>query len=247
MPRKSKAVGIGIVIALCALAVRPSLLYYNTSRLAKISAQFPREYTVGSNKADRLLTYVALGDSTSVGTGARALQESLPYMLAAKIASEGYRVRVINLAVIGAKIGDVRRDQLSQLSTLHPDIITLNVGSNDATHFTDFINYDNDLSLVLDTLTKNPSTVVIVANTPDLACVPALQPGFNEIAAWRARRQNTILRTMVEGSNIQLIDLYANGKLVGPVNYASDDFHPSPRGYAKWAQLYQPVVKSLKY
>jgi lysophospholipase L1-like esterase len=152
---------------------------------------------------------------------------------------------VINLAETGATIADVESNQIDDLKDIHADLITLNVGANDATHFTDFLDFDHHMSIVMTEMTQYPTTVVAVANTPDLACVPALQPILNEITAWRARRQNAMLRDLCYGSSVQLVDLYSQGKLIGKANYAGDQFHPSAQGYAKWASLFEPVAKSI--
>jgi lysophospholipase L1-like esterase len=247
MARKRNAIGIGIAIALGVFAVRASLLYANTRQLVQASDQFPRDYTVGTDKTQPQIRYLALGDSTVQGAGVSQLNETIPYLVAQEIAARGYRVKVINRGVVGAKIADVEADQLDQLTTLRPDIITLNIGSNDATHFSNYFSYSHDMLTVLQVLTKSPKTLVIVAGTPNLSLVPAMQPGLSAIVDWRAHEQNRILTNLITGSPIKLVDLYNDGKLSGMENYATDQFHPSAQGYAKWGQLYAPIIKWLKF
>lgn len=243
MANRRKLIQIGLAVLVGAFVVRVCLLYYNTTQLVAVSDKFPHEYSVGNGP--NKLTYLALGDSTVQGAGCDQLEETIPYMIAKQIAGQGFTVHVINRGVVGAKISDVEQDQLDKIDSLKADFITLNIGSNDATHFTDYAEFSKQMTAVLTKITQNPSTVVSVANTPDLSLVPAIQPVYSGITEWRGREQNKVLENIVTGSSVHIVDLYTNGKLAGSDNYASDDFHPSPKGYAKWADLFKPVTDSI--
>lgn len=244
------------VAALCLLGALGWLLYTigrsrallaNGRQIAAQSARFPRDYFVSSPNAPAL-TYLVLGDSTAAGWGANELAATYPHRVAQAVAQRGYRVRVVNVAVGGATLHDVRREQLAALSRVRPDLVTLSVGANDATHFTPLTDYDRELRAVLGTLQGSSARSVLWANTPDMFLAPALPLPLSLATAWRARRQNALLDQSLRGSRVRVVDLYGRGKLDyhrNPALYAADRFHPSARGYRLWAPLFVEQLGAL--
>ena len=228
-----------IVLTLClAFLVRGLYLRHNGQKLTTISRTFPRDYYVGPEGSPTLL-YAALGDSTVEGTGTSRVEDTLPYRIAAQISQKGYRVHVANLAVSGAKTHDLISNQLPALAALTPQVITLNIGANNATYFTSLKDYEHDLQLIITALTNTSAPTIVVATTPDLSITPALPPVYRYLTGRRAEAQNVILSRMAEeNSLLQIIDLFSEGRLAKPNLYASDEFHPSADGYAEWAKLY---------
>src|ERR671915_2494616 len=78
------------------------------------------------------VVYVALGDSTGVGVGAR---KGGGYV--ARLFERIERVRpgsrLVNLCVSGAATGDVLRSQVVRVGEARPTLVTLGVGINDLT------------------------------------------------------------------------------------------------------------------
>lgn len=235
-----------VVIGLVAYVAGRSYLLLGRSRvLIAESRRFSTDYSVGA-VGKTPLTYFVLGDSTAVGVGAGRLEESYPYQVAAHLAKQGHRVHVINLAHSGARWKEVQETQLPTLSGHAkrlgpPDFITLVVGANDATHRTSADTYLAQVHKSIEELRHYPKARVLIANTPDMALVPALQPF---IAGWIggfARRQNASLSSEMAATHFHLVDLYERGKLDARQDsalYAADRFHPSSKGYARWAALF---------
>ena len=231
-----------ILLYVLALLVLSSLLRFvfllkSTARLDAISNSFVREYAVGQ-PTDPPLIYIALGDSTVQGTGCERFDQTLPYYLAKSLAARGNYVHVLNLGISGARIADVRTQQLPKLAALKPNFISLNIGANDTTHFTSPISYERDMSAILDAF---GTTSLIVANTPDMLGIPALPLPFGLVAKHGAIIQNRILQRLTSSRNIEVINLYDDGKLSTEDLYAADMFHPSPQGYLRWSELYRQI------
>lgn len=224
------------------LTARSAVLIRNSQALLRISRRFPTDYFVGPAGGPPL-TYVVTGDSTAVGTGASRVEETYAYAVATHLAGarKAARVHIINLARSGARIADVERDQMPALIRMKPDVITLSVGANDATHRTPQVEYESSLTSVMNAWQRFPKARILVTSTPDMALIPALQPLYAEWAAGIARKQNGILKRQAAIRSVQFVDLYGRGKLDAheePNLYASDRFHPSAKGYARWGRLF---------
>jgi len=241
--------GVIVLMALAliwlAYTIARSLFFYGkTEMLFTQSASFPREYTVG-NSADPAITYVVLGDSTAQGTGVNTLEGTLSYQIALHLADEHQYVHVINRAKSGAKMADVVTNQLEGLVELHPTVITVSCGANDATHFTPIDSFNTSLQTVISQITASGATTIAMANTPDTATLPALFFPYTRLTQYWAEKQNAILAQALQGTDIKSVDLYGAGKLSYNADhnvYAADHFHPSTKGYAVWVSLFDKVL-----
>lgn len=82
------------------------------------------------------LLYVALGDSTAQGIGAREPDRGYVSLIAARLrAATGRPVQVLNFSRSGARAHDVLVEQLPRLAGLSPDLVTVAVGGNDITQY----------------------------------------------------------------------------------------------------------------
>ncbi len=214
-------------------------------KIAAQSQNFKRDYMVGDAKAAPL-TLLVMGDSTAAGWGAGRLEDTYPFHLASSVAALGYRVHVVNIAVGGARFHDVRVLQLPQISARRPDLISLSVGANDATHFESETEITREMRLIVAALRQSDARLILIANTPDMSLAPALPLPFSRVAGARGRRLNTALSQILRSeiapnSKIRSVDLFRNGKLDyhrDPTLYAADLFHPSARGYDIWGQVF---------
>ncbi len=232
--------GLAALLWLIYTVLRSRVLLANGRIIGQQSATFARDYFVG--EIDKpFVTYLAMGDSTAAGWGAKTWEATYPYLVARALAERGFRVHVVVVAIGGATVNGVKTRQLEAIERVRPDWITLSVGANDATHFTAPTDYRRDLSAILAALETSSARTILVADTPDMFLAPALPLPLSMGTARRARDQNAILRELKSDSRIQIVELYQRGKLdarANPKLYAADRFHPSDEGYAKWAQLF---------
>ena len=221
-------------------AARSRILIRNGRAIEARTATFARDYSVGNASAPTL-TYLIMGDSTAAGWGAATLDMTYPYLVAQAVAARGFRVRVVNAAVGGATARDVAASQIAAIERWKPDVITLSVGANDATHFTAPDDYRRDWNEIFSALEASSARQILVADTPDMFLAPALPLPLSWATARHARAQNVILRQLIGNSRVQIVPLYDKGKLDAHINpglYAADSFHPSSSGYALWARLF---------
>jgi lysophospholipase L1-like esterase len=225
------------------IVVRSHILLGRTAELIAVSDKFPRKYDVGDRSLNPMM-YIALGDSTAAGVGVSRIEETYPYLVAKALArSRGRCVHVVNLAKSGARIEDVEALQLPALKDRRPDLITMSIGANDATHRTNELYFQSFYESVLNSL---DAPEILIASTPDMACAPAIQPFYGNFAGARAQDQNRWLKLYTRNSHVKLVDIFSEGKLDYNKDsglYASDRFHPSAKGYAVWAELF---VKNLQ-
>jgi lysophospholipase L1-like esterase len=111
---------------------------------------------------------VALGDGYTYGAGTDAPQrESWPAQLADVLRRDGRRVYLANLAETSSSSINVRDMQVPAVEAYEPDIVTLQVGSNDVlARETD--DYHDNLEAILDVLLAfMPPDRIFLITTPD--------------------------------------------------------------------------------
>src|SRR5215203_3685705 len=78
------------------------------------------------------IVYVALGDSTGAGVGAR--DGGYVLRLFKRLQERRPESKLSNLCVSGATTADVMRGQLKQGVAMNPDLVTVGIGINDIGH-----------------------------------------------------------------------------------------------------------------
>jgi lysophospholipase L1-like esterase len=227
--------GVAIILGL----IRLVHILSATSKLNATAIDFAQDYYVG-NPSNPAFLYVVLGDSTAAGVGAPSVNQTYPYLIADHIANQGKYVHVLSYAVSGARLENVEKEQLPKLHVENPDLVTLTIGANDATHRTELEDYTKSLTAVVSGLQQKKPHTVIWANTPDMSLTPALPPFFANRAQQRAIQQNKILSPVLIQAKFSEVNLYEKVRLsrTDLTQYASDEFHPSVGGYAHWAQAF---------
>lgn len=206
----------------------------NADQLHLITNKFETDYVIGNGEE---ITYVAIGDSTAYGVGVADLKSTLPYGIAQALSSSGKKVHVINLAKSGARIQEVVDIQFKKAKTLRPDVLSVSVGGNDATHLTSFSAFKDSAQSLVNQSSKLGIKVVI-ASSPDMKVVPAIPPILNLIAGYWSSRQSEIMKSLVMDAGLTYADIYSNAKLDDRKYYASDSFHPNKAGYNRWLPEY---------
>jgi acyl-CoA thioesterase I len=79
--------------------------------------------------AKSLIVYVALGDSTGAGVGAK--EGGYVARLFKKVSERRPGSRLFNLCVSGATTADLLRGQLDRGVAINPDLVTIGIGIND--------------------------------------------------------------------------------------------------------------------
>ncbi len=174
-----------------------------------------------------ILKYIAAGDSTAVGEGASKVENTYPYKIAESLAKNN-TVQYKNVAVRGARTEDVLTGQVSQMIDYQPDIITISVGANDATHLKSekqiLTNYDG----IIKELTAKTSARIYITNIANFTGAKLLPYPFIKLVEWRSSKINPHINA-IGTDRVKIINIHDV-----PSDYSLDSFHPSDKGYNNW-------------
>lgn len=183
------------------------------------------------------LKLVMLGDSLMAGTGSTSIENSLAYLIADSFAQDS-KVTLLNYASPGVGVKNVLEHQLPKTFDQQPNYIVLMIGTNDvhnkmsANQFADYYNK------ILKDLTEKTKAKITVVNIPYIGSDKILFAPWNSIADLRIQEFNKIIEDEAQGKQIPVVDLYSEFRQqfkAASELYSEDQFHPSDRGYALWA------------
>ena len=189
------------------------------------------------------IVYVALGDSTGAGVGAR--EGGYVVRLFKRIAERRPESKLSNLCVSGATTADVVRGQLERAVALNPDLVTVGIGVNDIGHGLTLDQFSKNYEEILSTLKEKTHAQIIVSNLPDVSSAPRIP---NVMRSEYQRQLIQFSRRLEEIANrhgITIFDVYTltRDELPShPEYFSSDGFHPSDEGYELWATQMWPTV-----
>lgn len=194
------------------------------------------------------VTYVALGDSYTIGTSVEA-EDRWPNQLARALRPGINLELTANLGVNGYTTTDLIAEELPQLDSLDPEFVTLLIGVNDVVQRATLETYWANITSILDhLLARLPANRILVVSMPDYTLTPeGATYGDPERQSGRIRRFNAILREESERRGLAFVDISpvsdrtpADATLV-----ASDGLHPSSKQYAGWVELIAPQARAL--
>jgi lysophospholipase L1-like esterase len=207
----------------------------------------PRASQEVSAFGDRPLRYVALGDSYTEGARVR-VQDNWPNQLVRALDGDVPMVVAANIAASGKTSQDVIDEQLWELRSLDPEVVSLQIGVNDV--IAPDIGpeeYRANIALVLDALLALlPPERIFVVTTPDYTRTPRGadygDPGVQRAAIAEV---NGILAEAASSRGIRVIDIAPISDRVAddPSLLTADGLHPSAKQFAGWVELIAPVVR----
>lgn len=168
---------------------------------------------------------VALGDSTALAVG--AAEPDGGYVAKVFARRPGATpLRLVNLAVSGARVADLRREQLPVLEALRGRVrvITVSIGSNDLVRAPHPLGLTAGLRALFAELAGDSPVVV--------ATLPVAPVSVN------GRVVNAMIRREAPARGLLVADLQRRRALGGPGMLAADRFHPSERAYDEWAEAF---------
>ena len=193
------------------------------------------------------IVYVALGDSTGSGVGAR--EGGYVARLFKRIVERRPNSKLTNLCVSGSTTEDVVRGQLDRAVASDPDLVTLGIGINDIGHGLTLDQFSKNYERILNTLKEKTRARIVVTNLPDISSAPRI-PGSmrreyqQQIAQFSRRLEEIAARyggvTVFDIYTITTTELAAH-----PEYFSADGFHPSDAGYEMWAQQMWPTVAKV--
>jgi lysophospholipase L1-like esterase len=211
--------------------------------------------------------FAALGDSITLGVGdpVRPARPAGPAVAAgpagpagqspgrswrgwAALLAEGLNEPGLHiLAVNGACMADVERDQLPRALQLRPDIASVVVGVNDTLRG----NFDPDRFAAAAGHTvgalRAAGAEVLTMRLPDPGRMLGVPGVLARPLARRARQLNLVMDTVAEGFGTLHFDAAGDAETYDPRMWAADRLHPSERGHRLIARRYHGLLAAAGY
>lgn len=189
------------------------------------------------------IVYVALGDSTGAGVGAR--EGGYVARLFKRIAEQRPESTLSNLCVSGATTADVLRGQLEQGVAINPDLVTVGIGINDIGHGLTLEQFSKNYEEILSTLKEKTRAQIVVSNLPDVSSAPRIPNAMRGEYQRRIVEFSQRLEEIANRHGVTIFDVYTITKDELPSHpeyFSIDGFHPSDDGYELWATQMWPTV-----
>lgn len=189
------------------------------------------------------VNYVALGDSTGAGVGAR--EGGYVARLFRRILVHRPESQLTNLCVTGATTSDVLRDQLERGISANPNLVTLGIGINDIGHGMSLDEFSRNYEQILSKLRNNTTAAIVVTNVPDISSAPRIPAEVRVQYQQLIVEFNRKLEEIASRHQVIVFDVYAitHEQLPShPEYFSADGFHPSDKGYELWAQQMWPTI-----
>src|SRR5215216_2860524 len=192
------------------------------------------------------IVYVALGDSTGAGVGAR--EGGYVARLFKRLLERRPQSKLSNLCVSGATTEDLLRGQLDRAVALNPDLVTVGIGVNDIGHGLTLEQFSKNYEEILSTLKEKTHAHIVVTNIPDVSSAPRIP---SVMRSEYQRQIDQFCRRLEEIANrlgVTIFDINTITKAELPSHpeyFSSDGFHPSDEGYELWATQMWPTVAQV--
>jgi len=189
------------------------------------------------------IVYVALGDSTGSGVGAR--NGGYVARLFKRIEERRPGSQLSNLCVSGATTADVLRGQLDRGVALNPDLVTVGIGINDIGHGVSLEQFSKNYEQILSTLKEKTHARIVVGNLPDVSSAPRIPASMRNEYQRQIVQFSRRLEEIASQHGVTIFDIYTiTTEELGshPEYFSIDGFHPSDEGYQLWADKMWPTV-----
>lgn len=189
------------------------------------------------------IIYVALGDSTGSGVGAR--EGGYVLRVFNRLAEVRPGSTLTNLCVSGATTSDLIRGQLERGVEANPDLVTVGIGINDIGHGLTLEQFSKNYEEILTTLREKTHAQIVVSNIPDVSSAPRIPASMRNTYQQQIISFSQRLEEIAKRHGVTVFDVYTITKDELPTHpeyFSSDGFHPSDLGYELWATQMWPTV-----
>lgn len=191
------------------------------------------------------VNYLALGDSTGVGVGAR--EGGYVARLFERIKEVRPGSRLTNMCISGATTEDVLNEQLGTTLTAQTTLVTLGIGINDVGRGVSVERFARNYEEIIKRVRAKTNAPIVLTNLPDVSLAPVVPVSLRSELAGRITLFNERIEEIGKRYGLLVVDAYrATHELIPqhPEFFSSDGFHPSDTGYEFWAKLMWPTIKT---
>lgn len=192
------------------------------------------------------IIYLALGDSTGAGVGAR--DGGYVLRLFNRLVERRVGSTLTNLCVSGATTEDLVRDQLERGAGTNPDLVTVGIGINDIGHGLTIDQFAKNYEVILSTLRQKTHAVILVTNIPDISSAPSIPGPMRSGYQQQIVRFNERLEEIANRHGVIIFDIHSITRDALPSHpeyFSADGFHPSDLGYELWANEMWPTLERV--
>lgn len=211
----------------------------------RAGATASRQQQRAGRARSRPFVYLALGDSTGAGVGARG--GGYVERLFRRIREARPGAQLINLCASAAATDEVQREQMTRVAEARPSLITVGVGANDLIRGAPAEKFARGLEEIVIRLRRETDAHIVLMNIPDISLAPAV-PAYMRAGAQRhIALYNERIAELARRHSLLLVDLYGRSRefSLHPDFFSQDGLHPSDAGYDFWARLLWLDVKEL--
>jgi acyl-CoA thioesterase I len=234
-----------IIIGLLVLYIVAELgvLYYRENHLPKLATIDQADKVLGNGP---VLKYIAAGDSTGVGYGASGLEKTYTYQTAQFLAKT-HTVQYKNISVVGYKTRDVLDKQVEQIIAYQPDVVTISIGPNDATHLVSAHKILSNYKAIISKLEQGTTAKIYITDIANFNQASILPWFYYQLLEYRSRKINPQILAL-ENDRVKIINIHNFGWSEPPYNnrkstYAADHFHPNDLGYQNWTNAFLDEIR----
>ena len=223
-----------------------ALTFLGGSVFAMLFTGCNRQGVSGKPMNTGAIVYVALGDSTGAGVGAK--DGGYVARLFKKIEERRPGSTLSNVCVSGATTEDLLRDQLQKGVALNPDLVTVGIGINDIGHGLTLEQFSKNYEEILSTLKDKTHAQIVVANIPDVSSAPRIPSSMKSEYQRQIDQFSQRLEEIANRHGVPVFDVYSITKTELPSHpeyFSNDGFHPSDEGYELWATHMWPTVAKV--
>lgn len=180
-------------------------------------------------------TLAVIGESTAAGLGAPSHDLALGGSLARELSRRhGHAVSWRAIGHDGATARQARSGLLPQLPARAHDILVLVLGVNDVLSLTTTRTWEGELRTMLaEARERTASASMVLTGVPPLHHFPALPQPLAGFLGLRAHLLDAIARETAADTGVVYVPTPEG---IAGEHLCADGIHPSPTGYALWAQ-----------
>jgi lysophospholipase L1-like esterase len=194
-------------------------------------------------------SYLALGDSYTIGQGVAAF-ERFPAQTAAWLQQKGITIGTLTyIATTGWTTSNLQAAINTQNPAPH-DVVTLLIGVNDQYQTRDTTGYRKRFTVLLEKsieLARGKKEKVVVLSIPDYSVTPFAASGDTARIRQELDWFNAINKSITLSYNISYLDITPSTReaRTNPALIATDGLHPSALEYKKWAERLGPLLQAV--
>jgi acyl-CoA thioesterase I len=179
--------------------------------------------------------YLAIGDSLTQGVGAPDESAgAFPVLLAEQWRADGCEVELQNVGVSGYTAGQILAEQVPQIESFQPNIITFQAGGNDIANGIPIEEYRENVKAVLESATGSGARVYVLAMNEWFRSPVGVD--YGEDLPAQSAAYDAVMIEEASAHGAEFVDLRELYKQQADQNqWVEDGIHPTPEAYQAWA------------